>query len=75
MHSSLESCMGATLELELDLPVSHRYHEAYKTIIKEKGKLLPVPKHQTPPMIYNFDSERAHHKTYFRISERGEELR
>lgn len=73
-YTSLESCLGANLEIELNLPVSYNYHEAYKSIIKEKGRLLPVPKHQTPEMIMDFSSKKSHHKTYFTITEK-EELR
>ena len=74
MHTSLESCMGASLEIELNLPVSYNYHEAYKSIIKEKGRLLPVPQNQTPEMILDFEYKKSHYKTYFTITEK-EELR
>lgn len=75
MHSSLESCMGASLEIELNLPVSYTYHEAYKTIIKEKGKLLPVPQNQTPEMLLDFEYTKVNHKTLFKITEKSEKLR
>ena len=75
MYSSLESCMGASLEIELNLPISHQYHEAYKTIIKDRSKLLPVPNNQTPTIPLDFKYEKGNHKTFFTITEKSGELR
>lgn len=73
-YTGLESCFGASIEVELNLPVSYNYHEAYKKIIKDKSPLIVVPNHQTPEMLLDFNYEKGHHKTYFKITEQ-EELR
>ena len=71
-HTGLESCFGGSLEIELNLPVSYNYHEAYKSIIKDRSPLLVVPKHQTPEMLLDFNYKKSHHKTYFKITEQQE---
>ena len=70
MYSGLESCLGASLEVQLYLPQSYSYHTQYKSLLRiPQGKpLLNLPQFQTPVDL-DLSYQKSKHKTILKAIE------
>lgn len=64
MYQGLESCLGANLEIQLDLQRSHNYQQQLQRILKnpKEEPLLCLPRNSTP-LPLSWKSSKTTHKT------------
>lgn len=64
LYSSLESSLGATLEISLDLQKSYHYHSQLRRILKHPpGDPLPYSQQNQTPLHLDFHSQKKDYKT------------